>query len=253
MSQPPQGPYQYNDPTPGAPQYGQPQGDPYAQPATNQPTPAQPAWGQAPGDPYAQPTTPAQPAWGQAAGDPYAQPAAQPTWGQPAQPWGQPYNGQPGQAYQGDPHGQAPYPPAAYGQSGYSQPLHAAPAGKKSGTLGVIGFAVVLLAAIGGSWASYGVGASFGALLLDYGLSPANASTFDPSDIPNSQLTALGGMVLPIILISFVGLIGWVVSIVATARNSARPLAIVGIVLGVLAPVAMYLLFGFAAAMVFQS
>ncbi|HRA74963.1 MAG TPA: hypothetical protein PLE12_01860 [Propionicimonas sp.] len=221
MSQPPQDPSQYPDPAQppyGQGQYGQPQQPGQAYPQQGYPQ-AYPQQG------YPQPGQ-GQPGYGQPT-DPY---------GQPAQAWGQPYSAQPAQQYPSDPYGQAAAP---YGQAPY-QALHTTTptTAKRSGTLGISGFAVVLLAALAGAWASWGLGRAMGEMMGPY-LDQLDAG-FDPSVLPQSELVALGGTAMPIVLVSLVGLVGWVVSIVATARNSARPLAIVGIVLGVLAPVAMY-------------
>jgi hypothetical protein len=173
--------------------------------------------------------------------NPYQPPYGQPT--PPASGWNQgPYSGTPGQPYPGAA-GQAPYPgapaPQPYGYPpAYQAPVVAKPRGKG---LGIAGFAMVLIGAAVGIWGSWLFGTAFGDLILRTGIPLEQLDRIDPSMLPDAELAAIGVAIMPALVASLIGLVGWILCIVATVKGSARPLAIVGIVLGVLAPIAEYL------------
>lgn len=161
---------------------------------------------------------------------PYQQP-----YGQPQQP----YPGAPGQPpYQGAP-GQPPY--------GYQSQYQAAPAKPKRGKgLGIAAFALVLIGGAVAAWGSWMAGHAFSDLVLSLNIPMEQWDTIDPSMIPDSDLSALGITFMPALVAALIGIVGWIACIVATVIGSARPVAIIGIVLGVLAPVAAYIAFSAA-------
>lgn len=179
--------------------------------------------------------------------NPYQQPYGQPQqpYGQPQQPapgWSQaPYPGAPGQVpYPGAP-GQppGPRPGAPYGAPQYYQvPVAAKP--RRGKGLGITGFVMVLIGAAVGVWGSWMFGSALGDMFVRLGIPLSELENFDPTILPDSELAAIGVVMMPALVASLVGFVGWILCIVATVRGSARPLAIVGIVLGVLAPIAEY-------------
>ncbi len=145
----------------------------------------------------------------------------------------QPHPGQ--QSYPG----QQPYPgqQAYAGQQVWSQnqPQAAAPASRSS-VLGVVGLVVVVLATgalIAAAW-------SFGAGLADFFLDLAGTGfPRDPDALVNDPRTiayaeGAAGTIVAAVLSCVVGLVGWIISIVATATRRGRVFGIIGIVLGVL-------------------
>ena len=146
-------------------------------------------------------------------------------------PYQQPY-GQPQQPYQGAP-----------GQSFYgAAPQQGAPAKPKRGkALGIAGFFLVLIGGAVGVWGAWTLGISFGEMLLRLGFSPTQWETLDASMIPDADLTALAISATPALVASLVGIVGWIICLIATIIGSARPVAIIGLVLGLLAPVAEYM------------
>lgn len=206
MSQPPQGT------SSDQPPQGQP--TPPSQPAPPYRPPAQPYGGQ-PVQPYGQPAQP----YGQPT-QPYGQPA-QP-YGQPPQGWNQgPYAGQPAYGY-----------PPAY-QAAAPQPL-------PSKRLGIIGFAIVAVATVVALWGAWMAGVAFGELMLRNNVPITGSPQFDPTIFSEADLAAFTAAAMPALFASLVGIVGWVICIIATVKRSARPLAITGIVLGVVAPIAEY-------------
>lgn len=197
---------------------------------------SQPPQGQNPYQrPYGQPQQPT-PGWNQA---PY-----------PGAPGQAPYPGNPGQApYPANPgQGQAPYPgaPGQYPQPGapygtppyYQVPVAAKP--KRGKALGITGFLMVLIGAAVGVWGSWMFGSAAGEMFVRLGVPLTQLENFDPTVLPDSELAAIGVVMMPALVASLVGIVGWILCIVATVKDSARPLAIIGIVLGVLAPIAEY-------------
>lgn len=185
------------------------------------PRPIQQMPGQ-PQPPYGYPSQP--PAYGAGQTQPYP-----PYQQQQPQPWG----GQPApQRYPTVPYGTAP------------QYVGAAPE-KKSSMLGIIGFAVVVLSTLVAIVLAAGSGPAFSQYLAIF---PPNATQEQIQQILNSmtpaEQQALGsafvGPLLGVTVASIAGFIGWIVSIVATATARGRGWGIAGIILGVLAPVAIF-------------
>jgi len=141
--------------------------------------------------------------------------------------------------------GQQPYPgQQAYpGQQSYAgqpvwsqnQPQAAAPASRSS-VLGIVGLVVVVLSTgtlLAAAW-------SFGSGLADFFLDLAGTGfPRDPDALVNDPRTisyaeGAAGTLMAAVLSCVVGLIGWIISIVATATRRGRVFGIIGIVLGVL-------------------
>lgn len=102
---------------------------------------------------------------------------------------------------------------------------------------------MVLVGAAAGGWGAWMLGDAFVRLIIRLGIPPQQWEHLTPSDIPDADLSALGVSAMPALVACLVGIVGWILCIVATAKGSARPLAIIGIVLGVLAPIALYFAF----------
>jgi uncharacterized membrane protein len=221
-AQPPYGQQAYDPQAYGPQAYGQPA---YGQPAYGQQAYGQQAYGQQPDAAASQTPWGATPPYGQA---PYGQ-----------QPYGQaPY----GQA----PYGQAPQGQAAYGQQPYGQqpgygqqvtPAYGQPPAETSKRLGLIGFGVVAAATAIVSVLSFIIGGAYGALFEQIGIDP----NLRPQDLQNNpvfyefveqQAPLMNG----IMLLSLVGVIGWVISIVAISRRQGRRYGVAGVILGILAP-----------------
>lgn len=140
-----------------------------------------------------------------------------------------PYQGQPAQYDQ----------PSAYQQ--YGQLYGAAPAAPatKSSTLGLVGFGIVIVCAIVLSVVSYQIGGGYARLLVDLNIDPATSDPEVLANDPRFQEFAMS-LATPFMLglaASIAGLVGWIISIVATAQNRGRGFGIAGIVIGVLAPI----------------
>lgn len=163
---------------------------------------------------------------------------------QPGQPYGQaPQGGQPYGQGPADPYG---YPPQ-YGQAapyGQAQAVASYAPAKKSPALGIIGLLTVVVCGIVLSVFLWKVGAIAGPFVVD-GAIPADQQSAMGTEIVlqlGSVWPGLGG------LSSFLGLVGWILGIVATATKRGRAFGIIAIVLGALAP---FIAFGaFTAALV---
>lgn len=230
--------------------------------ASAQPTPAYgaPAQPTAPQAPYgsSQPAS-QQPPYGSsqpaASSSPYGAPAQQPpaqaAYGasQPASPYGaaQPSAPQP-------PYGtQSPYASAAPYAAQQVQPTNpyaytpqgpaAAPPQRKSSILGIIALGVVTAATIVGSVLTFQFGTGFMDLMHQMGYTVGNMPSqsrlnTDPRVL--RFMTQAAPVMQSIGLASVVGFAGWITSIVATATRRGRGYGIGGIILGVLAPVIMF-------------
>ena len=183
---------------PTDPHYGSPLSVPSFQPAAPQ-YPAQSVPSQVPLSSYAPPQDPA---YG------YVPPAPAPTV---ASPYGASY---------------ADATPVA--GAGYGEPIV-----KKSPVLGIIGLAIVVIAAVVYYMACKnlydGIFTLLGPAIMSGGATAIN-------ELTPEQMAQFAGPGTTIILASVVGLAGFIVSIVAAVKNSGRPMAVTGIVLGVLAP-----------------
>jgi len=131
----------------------------------------------------------------------------------------------------------SPYPPSAYAGPPLAWPsLGEAPPAKKSAANGIAGVVLVVIATI--VWV-YGWYRMY--VLLRTTVCPNMANCTVPSDPANwppaltnaapSLLMFLGAGIL-------FGLVGLIVSIVATARKAGRGWGIAGIILGIVAPIA---------------
>lgn len=165
--------------------------------------------------------------------------------GQPPQPqYGQPHYGQPqygtGQ-YPQPPQGQ-PYPAARapgydmrYGQPG-PEPRQR-PAG-----LGRLALVIVTVAGVAGSVLSYVFGQAYGTLIVQLGLTPESlqdqtALQSDPRVIAFAEQHAL--LANSVLILSLIGLVGFVLAVVATVQHRGRRFGVWAIVVGIVAPLLM--------------
>jgi hypothetical protein len=219
------------NPGPGygqTPPPGQPYGYPPQQPAT-QPYGQPPQ--QAPSQPYGQPPQqgPNQP-YGQQpqqAPNPYGQanqPYGQPPQG-PNQPYGYPAQQAPTQPYGQPVQGFAPTPMGAYGAT-------AAPV-KRSPVLGMLALAIVAICGVVLTLYMYRIGVVAGPYAMD-----GTLDTSTQPELVQDVMSQLGG-VLPTLggASIFVGLVGWILGIVAVATRRGRAFGVMAIILGILAPI----------------
>jgi len=220
MSQDPQ---ENSGPTPAQPQRpsaypSQPQQPPY--PAQPQPYPAQPYPPQAyPGQAQAYPGQPQYP--------------VQPYPGQAQSPYGvQPYQGA------GYPGG---YPATGYQGSGSYGP----PAKPRSPILGIVGLGIVVVTGIIAILIGFSMAGPMAELMAYV---PPGSTQIDASRLPPELLEAMVGPMTGLGLASFAGFVGWIISIVAAATNRGRGWGVAGIILGILAPIAVLLAMSVAVA-----
>ncbi len=226
--------------SPYGPGYDAPTGPQY--PATPPAYPGDSSYpGAAAAYPSAEPAQAAQPGVTPAPAYPSTEvPAYQATPGYPgaapAYPGADPAAYQTGPAYPSAP---APYPPApAYPSAGaYAPPMpifpNEAPPKATSPVLGIVGLAIVVITGI----IFCVTMVSFYSALVDLlGPGIVTGAIPDVNSLPPEALTPLGGQVAGIMISSLVGIVGLVISIIATVQKKGRPFAIIGIVLGVLAP-----------------
>lgn len=108
-------------------------------------------------------------------------------------------------------------------------------------TLGIVASAVVLLSGIAMLAATWHAGELFGRLLEANGGTASDVQDLQQR-LPQYYQPFQRSLQL-VSLVSGVGLAGWVACIVATVRRSARPLAVTGIVMGVLVVLASLAMF----------
>lgn len=211
--------------------YAGPGAQPLEQPSHGQPgQPQNPPYGQAA---YGQnpPYSPDNPPYGQA---PYGQ---NPPYGQAESQGQQPYGQQP--------YGQQPYgqygQPAPYGYAGqptgYDAPWATAQP-ERSATFGLVSFAIVAVATVIVAIAAFTFGGAYGRFIAEH---PALISGGDLQDLQNNpafyDFAKQQGTVATVLFWgSVVGFVGWIMSIVATARRTGRRWGGFGIALGILAP-----------------
>lgn len=134
-------------------------------------------------------------------------------------------------------HGQQPYGgQQAYGQYGG---MYSPAPERKSSTLGFIGLGLVVVCAVAVIGSAAMIGSAFGDLMTSLGVDAQNIDqrtlANDPRFIEFMNQTEMLWLVVQVA--SFLGLAGWIVSIVATATKRGRAAGVWGIILGVLAPV----------------
>jgi len=193
---------------------------------------------QGPNQPYGQPQQAPNP-YGQA-NQPYGQPPQGPNqpYGQPPQGPNQPY-GQPPQA-PNQPYGQQP----PQGPNPYGQPqqgfvptsptgAYGTPPAKRSPILGIISLAIVASCGVLLTLYLYRIGVVAGPYAVN--------GTLDTSTQPElvQEVTSQLGGVLPMLggASGFVGFVGWILGIVATATKRGRAFGVMAIILGILAPI----------------
>jgi hypothetical protein len=116
------------------------------------------------------------------------------------------------------------------------QPYYAEPApAKTSSALGITGGVIVTLCAIVGCVSAWMTGALLGGFMLIYGTTSIKYELLTAAE--QAQASAV---IMPGVLASVVGVAGFVLSIVAVVKKNGRPWGIAGIILGILAPLAMF-------------
>ena len=106
----------------------------------------------------------------------------------------------------------------------------------RSNTLGLVGFGLVALCTVVLAIVGYLLGQSTGQFMADYGMDPnAMPDTTDPMVIAFGQ--SISGLSWALTGSVLFGIVGWIISIVATSRRQGRSFGIWGIVLGIAAPV----------------
>lgn len=176
--------------------------------------------------------------------NPYNQPQGGPQQGgygqQPhgysQQPQG--YGQQP-QGYPQQPPGQAPHgQQASYGSYGGSGMYQQGAPEERPATLGLVAMAIVVVSAIVLCVLSWMIGKDFAELFLAAGMNP---ESMDPDALardPEFQAWAARATALwtTLSISVLAGIVGWIISIVATSTRRGRSFGIVGIIVGVLAP-----------------
>jgi hypothetical protein len=104
--------------------------------------------------------------------------------------------------------------------------------------MGIVGVAIVLVSAIAGCVSTWMVGELIGEFLLVYDM-----SDFSTTMLSEPDQALFNTMLLPPMLASAVGIAGLVLSIIAVVKNKGRAWGVTGIVLGVLAPIAMFIMY----------
>jgi hypothetical protein len=115
----------------------------------------------------------------------------------------------------------------------------------KSAMMGIIGLVVVVVAAV----IFFVLSVRLYTQLLEM-LGPELAAGQVPSAgaLSQQQIEQLSGPGAGMLGITVVGIVGLVLSIIATAQNKGRVFGIIGIVVGVIAPFSLFFAAGFAAA-----
>ncbi|HSN10725.1 MAG TPA: hypothetical protein VLS51_01265 [Propionibacteriaceae bacterium] len=184
-----------------------------------QPSPSQPYVEPGP-QPYRQPySSPGQQPYAypsqQSPAQPYAYPSQQ-------QPYAYPSQQQPG--YQVQPY--APQDVAPVG--GYERPR----AEKRSGVLGALALALVVVCGIVLSWTMWRVGGIVGPLIVN-----GSVDVSSEAEVQQALVRQFGGLWAVLVEGSIVlGFAGWIMGIVAAATRRGTGLGVTAIVLGALAP-----------------
>ena len=127
-------------------------------------------------------------------------------------------------------------PPSGWDPSGGPAPSPYAYRRRESGPgLGTGAFVVVVAMTLVTIVLGHLIGHDVGALMLETGTTTVDATQLSTTDTALTR--RLGMWTLLALIVSLVGLGGWIAAIVAVNRRSSRALAIAAIVIGVLAPV----------------
>lgn len=111
----------------------------------------------------------------------------------------------------------------------------AAPAPEPTATLGVVAFAIVTSMTVVCLVFAYLLGGDMGSLLVHVG-----GTTFDPSQLSQSSRQVSVQVVLGF-LAAILGCAGWIMSIVAYNRRSARSLSLAAIIVGLIVPMLAFI------------
>jgi len=154
----------------------------------------------------------------------------------PAAPSAYPaYSNEPAGAYPAPAYPSEPsYPSAPAYPSTPMSPYSLPEAQKKSPVLGIVGLGIVVVCTIIYFVFSYSL---YNSLFDILGPDWANTGAVpEMSTLTDAQVSAIIGPGVGIAISSLVGMVGLIISIVATAQKKGRGMAIAGIILGVLAP-----------------
>lgn len=153
----------------------------------------------------------------------------------------QPYDPHQQQPYQLKPYDPQPYPP--YPVSG-GQGMYAPVPQERPGTLGLVGVGLVGVSALVLMVLAWILGGDLADLVVDVGGDRTVSQGTVTSDPRFEQYIATSMVQWTVVqLACLAGLVGWVISIVATASRRGRAAGIWGIVLGIIAPIAAFIVF----------
>ena len=108
--------------------------------------------------------------------------------------------------------------------------------GRKS-KLGIAAFIMMVVATIAGCWSSYAFGSAYAQLAVQY------VAGFDPSIVSEEETLLLGSDLVLGMIATVVAVIALVLGIIAVAKNKGKGFGIITIILGLLAPLAIFILF----------
>ena len=106
----------------------------------------------------------------------------------------------------------------------------------KSPVLGIIGTASAVLCAVIGGVLFYQL---YAVMYDTYGPSIFSGGSviLDPYSLPANAMSTLMGSTVGLLIISVIGIVGWILSIVATATNRGRIFGVIGLIAGIVLPV----------------
>ena len=168
-------------------------------------------------------------------GSPYGAPQTPPPdYGNPQ------YGPTPDQAYGNPQYGSAPEPANGNPQygGGYA-PVGMSPTPvktAKSPVLGIIGTVSAVLCAVIGGVLFYQLAA---VMYNTYGPSIFSGGSviLDPYSLPADAMATLTGSMIGLIILSVIGIVGWILSIVATVTNRGRVFGAIGLIAGIILPI----------------
>ena len=129
--------------------------------------------------------------------------------------------------------------PGGYGTNPYGEPI------KKSPVLGIVGLSIVVVCMVIYFICSLNLyNALFAAIGLDLltsGVTDVTTMTSQLESLSDAQMYAIMGTGIGILVSSVIGIVGFILSIVATVKKMGRPFGIIGIILGIIAPLTIIL------------
>jgi len=123
-----------------------------------------------------------------------------------------------------------------------SAPAYGTPPAKKSPVLAIVGLALIVIAAVIFTYCSYLLYQGI-IQVVGVGALTSGSYTIDMSNVdPTALQSAIMGPVVGLGLTALAGIVGFVLSIIATVRKQGRGIGIVGIILGIIAPVVGFII-----------